>query len=64
MIAETILIYLHSQFRIKESLSLVRIPETLVMSMEYINIHTPAEHMEAIDVRQMTQRVSKSNSES
>ncbi|GFH31320.1 molecular chaperone, partial [Haematococcus lacustris] len=46
---ETIAFYLHSKFNVKESQSLVRIPETLVCSMEFITLATPSDHMAPID---------------
>eukprot|EP00775_Hariotina_reticulata_P009185 gene9185-9351_t len=41
---DTFLIFLHSKYNIKESQSLVRIPETLLCAMEFISLYTPAEH--------------------
>jgi hypothetical protein len=38
-----------SKFAVKESQSLVRIPDTLVYAMEYINMPTPALQQEALE---------------
>eukprot|EP00884_Botryococcus_braunii_P003385 jgi/Botrbrau1/13047/Bobra.0187s0009.1 len=46
---ETLEIFYRSKFAVKESQSLVRIPDTLVYAMEYINMPTPAIQAEALD---------------
>ncbi|MEW5311206.1 MAG: hypothetical protein WDW38_002940 [Sanguina aurantia] len=54
---ETLALYYHSKFNVKESQSLVRIPETLVCAMEFIIMPTPAEQEPALqEVRKMTLR--------
>ncbi|GAX76583.1 hypothetical protein CEUSTIGMA_g4029.t1 [Chlamydomonas eustigma] len=54
---ETLAFYFNSKFSIKESQSLVRIPETLVCAMEFLTLKTPGEHIPAIDdLRKVVQR--------
>ncbi|KAF5837295.1 Sec63 Brl domain-containing protein [Dunaliella salina] len=49
IMTDTLAIYMHSKFNIKESQSLVRIPETLVCAMEFINLPTPPEQKHALE---------------
>eukprot|EP00798_Chlamydomonas_sp_ICE-L_P003001 gene3002-13015_t len=54
---ETLQYYLHSKFNVKESQSLVRIPETLVCAMEFISMPTPSEQGAALEeLRKMVLR--------
>eukprot|EP00798_Chlamydomonas_sp_ICE-L_P029524 gene29524-5874_t len=54
---ETLQYYLHSKFSVKESQSLVRIPETLVCAMEFISMPTPSEQGAALEeLRKMVLR--------
>uniref|UniRef100_A0A7S3R9Y3 J domain-containing protein n=1 Tax=Dunaliella tertiolecta TaxID=3047 RepID=A0A7S3R9Y3_DUNTE len=49
IMTDTLAIYMHSKYNIKESQSLVRIPETLVCAMEFINLPTPPEQKHALE---------------
>lgn len=46
---ETLAFYYHSKHCVKESQSLVRIPETLVCAMEFIMLPTPSEQTPALE---------------
>eukprot|EP00879_Flechtneria_rotunda_P003234 GHRR01003457.1.p1 GENE.GHRR01003457.1~~GHRR01003457.1.p1 ORF type:complete len:707 (+),score=247.45 GHRR01003457.1:307-2427(+) len=41
---ETYSMFMYSKYNIKESQSIVRIPETLLCAMEFITLYTPPEH--------------------
>eukprot|EP00197_Chlamydomonas_leiostraca_P010453 CAMPEP_0202862194 /NCGR_PEP_ID=MMETSP1391-20130828/3321_1 /ASSEMBLY_ACC=CAM_ASM_000867 /TAXON_ID=1034604 /ORGANISM="Chlamydomonas leiostraca, Strain SAG 11-49" /LENGTH=714 /DNA_ID=CAMNT_0049541695 /DNA_START=168 /DNA_END=2313 /DNA_ORIENTATION=+ len=49
IMAETLAFYYHSKYSVKESQSLVRIPETLVCAMEFISMPTPAEQVAPLE---------------
>ncbi|GMH41560.1 hypothetical protein BSKO_09470 [Bryopsis sp. KO-2023] len=54
---ETLEYYAYSKYNVKESQSIVRIPETLVVAKEFITLHTPAEHQPACeDIRKLMLR--------
>ncbi|KAK9829144.1 hypothetical protein WJX72_004149 [[Myrmecia] bisecta] len=48
MMTGTLEMFIHSKFAIKESQSLARIPETLVVAMEFITMPTPPEQEPAL----------------
>jgi hypothetical protein len=42
----TLSMFLHSKYNVKESQGLARIPETLVIAMDFINLPTPLEQQQ------------------
>lgn len=57
----TMHLFLHSKYNVKESQGLSRIPETLVIAMDFINIATPPEQGQAMmELRQTVLRLDPS----
>jgi translocation protein SEC63 len=46
---DTLGIFWHPKYGVKESQSLVRIPDTLLMAMEFLTLYTPSEHNQPLD---------------